>query len=431
MIIIVGAGPAGLAAAANATGPHIVVECEPETGGLCRSFDLAGCTFDLGGHAFFTRDSDLVDYFAGNVAGGLHAQPRKAFVRSLETWLPYPFQANLFGLPKDVVVECLMGLFEAARAAQTPPATMAAWIDQAFGPGIGRVFMRPYNEKVWAFPLDELRADWVGERVVRPDVEEIVRGALGARSFAQFPNAVVRYPNVGGFANMFAFLRPARDRMARGKVVWIDPAARTLGLDTGQTLSWSAVVSTLPLDELARITTGATAQLRNAAAALDWNSLHLVSFVVEGMAATDMQRVYSAEQDVPFHKLVINSNSSPHLRARPHVAIQAEVSFSRHRSAPADLAERCWEAMRRMGLVDARARIVASDLRTLRQAYPVATVASAGARGTLTEAFARMGVFCAGRFGAWTYVNSDGAFAQGRSAMAAAERFARDERAAG
>lgn len=422
MIVIIGAGPAGLAAARSARSAHLVVEQDKETGGLCRSFELAGCIFDLGGHAFFSRDRDLLERFEKETPCGVYTQPRKAFVRSHGVWLPYPFQANLFGLPDEVIAECLEGLDVAARNHKPAPETIDTWIEWAFGRGIARHFLRPYNEKVWAWPLDQLRANWADDRIVKPDRDDIVRGARNPRNYDAFPNALVRYPARGGFANFFAHMRPPAERLVRGRVVEIDGRAKTLSFEDGQTLSWSAIVSTAPLDEICEMTQGLSADARTAGELLAHNCLQLVSFAVADPDRTDMQRVYSAEASAPFHKLVINSNSSDGLRANALTAIQCEVSYSRHKSAQPAPADACWAEIQRMGIIGPNARIIASDVRTIEKAYPVATTASVDARRRAIAALNDIGIFCAGRFGSWTYVNSDQAYLQGVEAMTSAER---------
>jgi UDP-galactopyranose mutase len=97
VIVIIGAGPAGLGASYFATRNCTVIEAEADLGGLCRSFEVGGCTFDLGGHAFFTRHQDILSLIEKTVPDGLYAQPRQAFVHCDGALLRYPFQANLFG----------------------------------------------------------------------------------------------------------------------------------------------------------------------------------------------------------------------------------------------------------------------------------------------------------------------------------------------
>jgi UDP-galactopyranose mutase len=42
-----------------------------------------------------------------------------------------------------------------------PPRDFDESIDRAFGNGVARHLLRPYNEKVWAHPLEEIAAGWV------------------------------------------------------------------------------------------------------------------------------------------------------------------------------------------------------------------------------------------------------------------------------
>ena len=425
MIVIIGAGPAGLAASYFATADHLIFEQEAEIGGLCRSFEVGGCIFDLGGHAFFTRHADILALFESKVPGGLFAQPRRAFVHSHGRWLPYPFQANLHGLPSSVIADCLEGLIEAASQPSRRPDSLSDWIDASFGKGIATHFLRPYNEKVWAYPLGRIHAHWVDERIVRSDIRGIIEGALGPRPFRAFPNATVRYPYFGGYANIYQAFAPKPHLLGRGRVMKVDVTSRTVTLENGESVGWSAIISTMPLDVLTKATVGATDQMRRAADTLTWNSLHIASFAVESMPSTDRQRVYCADPALPFHKIVLNSNSSPFLRAKPRFGIQAEIAFSAHKPVSTDrLLETCWSGFETIGLTDSSARIAAADLRTLDRAYPVLMREASGAPKYLTEAFAAHGIFCAGRFGTWSYINSDDAFVHGREAMRRAEAFA-------
>ena len=59
--IILGAGLAGLAAAHYLGGDIPVLEAEEKPGGLCRSYQRDGFTYDIGGHILFSRDRDLLD----------------------------------------------------------------------------------------------------------------------------------------------------------------------------------------------------------------------------------------------------------------------------------------------------------------------------------------------------------------------------------
>lgn len=419
MIVIVGAGPAGLSAAYHLQKDYILLEKEASVGGLCRSFELAGTTFDLGGHAFFTKHAYVRDLLTRLSEVELFTQTRQAWVYSHGRYVPYPFQGHLFSLPTEVVKECLVGLLRAGtERTDAPPSDLQDWIIRSFGDGIARHFLAPYNEKVWAHPLSEIVPTWAANRIVTPDVEAIVAGALEPVPFRAFDNASVTYPASGGFFNLYkSFLPIVEPHLRRKRVATIDLARHCVLTDDGDELEYDYLVSTMPLTELVENARGMPDECRRAAEQLRHNSLHLVNLVFDRPKISEMQRVYVADPGIPFHKLVLNSNSSPSLRAAPCFGIQAEVSFSSHKPVdPNGLRDRVLEANRQMGIVREGERPIAVSVVTLPLAYPVYTRMWASAREVIFEHLRRHGVYCAGRFGEWLYINSDEAVMRGKHA---------------
>lgn len=425
MNIIIGAGPAGLSAAYHLKNKNfLILEKEQGSGGLCRSFSLADTVFDYGGHAFFTKHDYVRELIAELCPVPVYVQPRSAWVHSHETFVPYPFQANLYGLPPAVVNECLMGLIAAAsQSQQIPPKNIKEWIDQSFGEGIAKHFMLPYNEKIWAHPLDMLMPTWAGDRIVTPDVESIVSGATSRVDFSHYPNAQVRYPEEGGFANLFTgFVKHigAEKISPRTEVLSIDLKRKTLVTDSKKEYQFKNLIATIPLTELVSKTEQVPAEVKDAAAQLKHFSLYLVNLVYNRSNLTDKQRVYCASPEVPFHKLVLNSNSSPSLRNKPTFGIQAEVSFSPFKPVEKQgLDDQVIKALLNMGIITPKDELIANETYTLPLAYPVYTHDWKQAREIIFNFYEKQGVFCAGRFGEWLYINSDGAVLRG---MAAAEK---------
>ena len=112
----------------------------------------------------------------------------------------------------------------------------------------------------------------------------------------------------------------------------------------------------------------------------------------------------------------MNSNSSPELRSSSSFGFQAEVSFSRHKNVDAGtLIEQVQHALRTMHLVEPTEEPLAAELRVLPHAYPVYTRRTDSARAHLLSELEERNVLCAGRFGEWLYINSDGALMRGRA----------------
>ncbi len=133
---------------------------------------------------------------------------RKAEIRSRGATLPFPFQANLHGLPPDFVERCIVDFRKTlGRDLPDDPATsFEDWSLAVFGRGISEAFMFPYNEKLFRREAAEMTADWVSWAVPKPTLEEVVRGAAGVPNTGMGYNATFRYPTSGGIGVLPAAL---------------------------------------------------------------------------------------------------------------------------------------------------------------------------------------------------------------------------------
>ena len=349
----------------------------------------------------------------------LHKQPRQAYIWASGTMIGYPFQSNLHGLPFEVVRDCLAGLADRPPL-RTDPGNLREFLLASFGAGIVEHFLGPYNEKVWATSIDSIVPAWVGERIVRPSTVDIIEGALRQRRYEDFPNAQVRYPCSGGFAALFAGLSSRTEKArTRGRVVGVNTIDRTVIADDGRVFEYDWLISTMPLDELARCLVGAPADLRDAAGDLTANSLMLISFEIRSDSADTRHRIYNADPHIPFHKLVLNHNSAPGVSPPGHKALQLEISYSRDKPLPPDDPfEAALAALRKAEVIDAGDKVVASDLRRIEKAYPVYTTSSMRAKERIIDWCISRRILPIGRFGEWLYVNSDGAVRRGLDAAA-------------
>jgi protoporphyrinogen oxidase len=246
-ILIIGAGPTGLGAASrlhqlsssarqvaidetgrggtNNDAPldYLLIDAAPEPGGLSSTYTTEeGFLFDLGGHVIFshfTYFDQLLEACVGRFDDKTKwaRHERKSYVYMQNVFIPYPFQLHLGYLPNlEDRIECLNGLIE-ARVAQAVARTRQdclqqqgqtsdetkrdsnsravvgaltfhEWIEQGMGSGINRLFMKPYNFKVWAYPTNEMSSNWLGERVAEIDTTQAVRNVITQPSLAANDN---------------------------------------------------------------------------------------------------------------------------------------------------------------------------------------------------------------------------------------------------
>ncbi len=125
--VIVGAGPTGLSAAYHLGPDSLLIEANDTVGGWCRSIVDQGFTFDFAGHIMFSNDPYVHELYDKLLGYNVHWQDREAWIRSKDVYTRYPFQGSLYGLPADVIKECIVGAVEARygieqKAAAQPPA---------------------------------------------------------------------------------------------------------------------------------------------------------------------------------------------------------------------------------------------------------------------------------------------------------------------
>ena len=140
-VVIIGAGPTGLSAAYHLGKAAVLLDKNERVGGWCRSIVDNGFTFDFAGHIMFSNDKYVHELYAMLLGDNVHWQDREAWVYSKNVYTRYPFQGALYGLPPEVIKECLLGAIEARFGAlhpETPIAANGAAPVKANGNGNGR-----------------------------------------------------------------------------------------------------------------------------------------------------------------------------------------------------------------------------------------------------------------------------------------------------
>lgn len=420
MILIVGAGLAGLSAAFHlGDRPYRLVEKEKEAGGLCRSYQMDGFTFDITGHLLHFRQAEIKALVESLLAGKLARHSRRSFIYSHRTYTEYPFQVNTHGLPPEVVRECLLGFI----ATLTNPSTtkpedrsFKAWILENLGEGMARHFMVPFNEKLWQMPLDELTSDWVSWLVPKPELKDVINGALGIKDKAFGYNPSFLYPAQGGIEVLpQAFLPGVRDIVYGSELVEVDTARRRATFLDGRVEDYETLVSTIPVPELVRRCTDLPQAVRDAAAGLRCVSVYNVNLGVARDRVSDHHWIYFPEPEYPFYRAGFPMNFSPSLGRPGCSSLYVEVSHQPSEAvSPAELIRRIRVGLERAGIFRPDDEIVVADVRDIRYAYVLFDKHRARALPVILAELERRGIHSIGRYGRWEHSSMEDAIAQGK-----------------
>ena len=126
-------------------------------------------------------------------------------------------------------------------------------------------------------------------------------------------------------------------------------------------------------------------------------------------------RIYIADPSIPPHKVAFNHTSSPSLRKRRNHALMCEVSYSASKPArpDAELVSETAGWLFANGFIDSLHDVVRHRVVDLRYGYPVPTHDKPEIVAEISEYLEQWGIYSIGRFGSWSYANSDECMRQG------------------
>lgn len=420
-VIVLGAGLTGLSAAYHLGVPSLVIEREAEVGGLARTHSEDGFTFDCTGHLLHLRDPRIKSLVEALLPRTFARHERRALVYSSGVFTPYPFQANLHGLPPDVVKECVSGFVEAEvrRAREGEPDLGSIgfrdWAERTFGSGIANHFLLPYNAKLWRADLDDIECGWVSWSIPRPTLREILDGAFGATVRGLGYNPTFLYPRRGGISVLpEALARKGAEVWLNETVVTVDAAARTVQLSGGRMARYERLVSTLPLDLLLRISRGLPPELPGIGEQLRAVRVLNLSLGVDRQGISGAHWIYFPESEYSFYRVGFPSNLSDGLAPRGCSSLYVERSLLRDEPFdPEEVTERAVEDLRRAGILWKGDRLIYRRVSVLDPAYVIYDRFRARSLPAAHRALNDAGIISAGRFGAWEYSSMEGAIQSG------------------
>jgi protoporphyrinogen oxidase len=413
-IAIVGAGPCGLACGRELDllghGNWRIYERESHAGGLASSIlDAQGFTWDHGGHVVFSHFGEFDRLLEETMGDEVYSHDRSSYVRFDDRWVPYPFQNNLRYLPSEAAYECVLGLIEAPGG--NPEMDFATWMEVTFGGGITYHFMRPYNFKVWATPPERMASNWIAERVSVVDHRRALRSIVFEEDDLGWgPNNTFVFPAEGGTGEIYRRLAfRFGEHIDYGRdLVQIDAEEKRLLFADGREESYTALVSTMPIDHLVRRLQHCPDNVRAAAEDLEHNSVYMVGVGYESPLKDDKSWMYFPQDNTPFYRATNFAKYSPanvpDADTGRYCAYMTEVSHSRYKHESLEgLEDRVEEGLRSAGVIEGRPNVASATVVNIDYAYPVPTLKRDAALRTIHPWLMEHGIYSRGRFGSWRY----------------------------
>lgn len=173
-VVIIGAGPAGLATAYEFVKQKktqdfelIIFEMDNQVGGLAKTLEYKGYRFDIGGHRFYTKFKQIDDFYKKFLGKDMLKRTRLSRIYYNGKFYDYPLSAanalkNL-GIRQSIKI-CISWLGRQIKKHKSEK-TFDEWVSNRFGDELFKIFFKSYTEKVWGIPTSKLSADWAAQRI--------------------------------------------------------------------------------------------------------------------------------------------------------------------------------------------------------------------------------------------------------------------------
>jgi protoporphyrinogen oxidase len=304
-IAIIGAGPAGLTAAYELSKRNCQVdifETQDGVGGMSRTITLWNCLVDIGPHRFFSSNRQINELWLEVAGEDYRMINRQTRIFYKNRFFQYPLKPfNAFkNLGPFETLRCIISYGQQKISPVPLNGDFESWVTRRFGKRLFFIFFKNYSEKLWGIKCTELDADFANQRIKKLSLYEAIKNGFSGDS-AQHKTLVDQFAYPSGGTGMI-YERMADHVRKRGgriflktkvkRVVVKDGTAEGVELEDGTVKNYDAIISTMPLTNLANTIDKVPSAIKESLAKLKFRNTILVYLLVDGEGLFTDQWLY-------------------------------------------------------------------------------------------------------------------------------------------
>lgn len=328
-VLVIGAGPSGLAATYDLAKRGISVICfeaDKIVGGISRTVEYKGFRFDIGGHRFFTKIPSVNSLWYEILGNEFLTRPRLSRIFYRGKFFYYPLRPTnaLLGLGIWRSIRIIISYLTAKIFPQNKIVTFEQWVINHFGAELYSIFFKTYTEKVWGIPCTEIQAQWAAQRIKGLSLWTVMVKALfkSTKVVKSLINEF-QYPRLGPGQMYETMAAKAQNLGAtislKHRVQTIEHENRCIKalkvIDTAGTeekINGTDFISTMPITELIlHLNPQPPEEVCNAARGLRYRSLLTINLLINRREIYPDTWIYVHDPDVKMGRIQFFANWSP------------------------------------------------------------------------------------------------------------------------
>ncbi|HJP81596.1 MAG TPA: FAD-dependent oxidoreductase [Candidatus Saccharimonadales bacterium] len=401
--LVIGAGISGLTFANYVKDDYLILEKESEVGGYCRTIKNDRYVWDFAGHFYHFKTEEMKKLFLSLVEPEEIIEQKKITkIYYKDALVDYPFQMNINQLEKDEFVDALYDLYT-----KEEKETYDNFLDMLygkFGKAIVEMFLRPYNEKLYAIDLRKLDTNAMGRFFPYADFDAIIR------NFKEHNNV--------SYNDHFLYLKKGTqyfidklfDQIDKSKVelntmvTEINQAEKYVLTDKGEKIFYKNLLNTMPLNRfLEHVDQGDNTALINE---MSYNKVLVLNLGFDKPSPRYKEEhwIYFPSKELNFYRVGFYNN----ILGTDELNVYVEIGYPKDGVVDVDTEiEKTLDGMKKTGMIDDSMKLVDHSYVIMDPAYVhISGTTDAKIKDKIGE-LKEQGIYTTGRYGNWTYCSME------------------------
>lgn len=412
---ILGGGIAGLSLANFLQDKSVaIVEKAKKVGGLCRSYQINGLSYDVGPHIMFSKNEEVLKFMTSITKTQQLHRSNQIFLDGI--FIKYPFENFLAMLKDKARIDYCLNTFLNNPYKNMPANNMLAFFLKTFGEGITKLYLQPYNEKIWKFDPAMLDTQMV-ERIPKPPDHHIIESARGKYSEGYTHQLNFFYPVKGGYQSMIDAV--SKKLEVKGVKLMTDEIIKSISSKDNHWIvatqknryEFQRLVNCMPIQELIKVLRGVPAAIADTAEEMLYNSMAIVVINVKEDTIGEHFALMVPQQDVIFHRISKLDFLGENYHLKDSTSFMLEITFRQGQKldqmSQTQLIDRCIEDLVKIGFIKNQDMVNFTDFHPEKYAYVIYDLNHRSRTDTVLDYFRSIGIESSGRWAEFEYMNSD------------------------
>lgn len=409
--LIIGGGISGLTLA-NYITDYLIVEKDSSLGGYARTHYVDDYIWDYAGHFFHFKTDEFKSMFINSMDKKDYIIKNKnTYIYFEDKLIDYPFQMNIHELSKDKFIDCLYDLFN--KQEKKVYTNFLDMLYGKFGISITEMFLKPYNEKLYATDLTKLDKDAMGRFFPYANISEIINN-MKNHSNTSYNNTFM-YPKKGAqvIVNKLCEKVDMNKVMLNTSVTSIDLNKKEVTLSTKEVISYNNLINTIPFNKFLSLLN--IQEYTNFSNELSYNKVLVFNLGFDKKSTyNNTDWIYFPDKNINFYRAGFYDN----ILSTDKLSMYIEIGYSKESIIDESTINKelslTLDNLKKCKIIDDTFKLVKYESIIMDPAYVHIDTLHDKLVKEIINDLETKNVYSVGRYGSWTYSSMEDAMLQSK-----------------